>query len=193
MSVQWQALHMLQREPGPALKVDAGVVEPSDAGMLQGRKNVALARQAFGQAPGPAQPRQLQRHLPLVGAVGSLGQPDAAHAAFAKLTQQPPGADELACESAGERAVLQFRQPMSIDLGQRAHEGAGLQAGLHRQQRRQCAAQRRVTVRQRRQPGPALGGGQIQCFVEQLVDGRPVARRGQQSHRQWQHFMGRAA
>ena len=45
------AIDELEREVGPAIFRDAGIVEPRDVGMLERGQDVALTRHAFEQDP----------------------------------------------------------------------------------------------------------------------------------------------
>ena len=90
------AVDVLHCDVRTAVLIDPGVVEARDVRMLEQRTDVAFTRHALAEASGPRQPRQLQRNLPLEGAIGALGQPYAAHAAAADLVQQPIRTDALA-------------------------------------------------------------------------------------------------
>ncbi len=89
--------HVLQRQVRLAFAADSGVEQPCDVGVRQARQDFALAAEAKSQVGiGEAGPQQLERHLPLVQSVGARGQPDHAHAAFAKDGIHAVGSDSLA-------------------------------------------------------------------------------------------------
>ena len=92
--VQRLAFHMTHRVPGPAGGIHATVDQMRDAGMFQPRHQIPFAVEC-GQHGGAvhAGPDHLQRDMLYEGAIGALGQPDAAHAARAQPAQHAPRAD----------------------------------------------------------------------------------------------------
>ena len=107
-SVQGLSVHPFQRQVGLAGGRDAGVVQARNVRVFQRGQDLALARQALGQAgAAPGAVRQLQGHLPALQLVGALGQPDAGHAPFAQAAQQPVGAHHGASLVGGFGGVLQ--------------------------------------------------------------------------------------
>ena len=90
-------LHVLHRQEGQAVGIDAGVVQPRNMRMLQTRENVALAEEALFQIVAHARHRrQLQGHLAVERAVRALRQPHFGHAAGTQQTYQFVRSDAVA-------------------------------------------------------------------------------------------------
>ncbi|HEX7768551.1 MAG TPA: hypothetical protein VF422_00825 [Dokdonella sp.] len=161
-----------EHEVGAAVG-DAAVDEARDARMLQQGEDAPLACEALA-LQGAFEPgaHELQRDLLRVRAIGALGQPDDGHAATAEFTQQPPGADLLACsrrlgnvlEGLGvlqpvllQHCVLEESADARLACEQVEHErGDARIAGL------------------RAHPGFAIGCGSVERGVEQALDRIPA-------------------
>jgi hypothetical protein len=106
--------------------------------------------------------RQLQRHLPLERAIGALGQPDCAHAAFAQRAEKTIRADALA------RLLLRGQRRRPRD------EVGGFRAVGGRQQLRQQRRKVGVARRQAAQPVAARALVERQRRLQQPVQPVPV-------------------
>ena len=137
--------------------------------MVEPRQRGPLARKPLGplRTLQKNAAQQLDRGLRFVQSVGTAGQPDLAHAAFADLVRQPPGPElatgQLGLSGRGLIVVLQGLQQqgikrarlldirLQIDMAQQARHGGG-QGGIVRAQPRQ--------------PRPTLGAGERESLVE---------------------------
>jgi len=96
VNVDGLARYVFEREEGLAVVGDAGVVQRCDVRMIEGCKDLALARHSFGeQGRAPGSMRQLQCDRSVQQAIGTLGEPDCAHAAGAELSYQSIAPDDL--------------------------------------------------------------------------------------------------
>ena len=144
---------------GLATGRDARVVQARDVRVHERRQDVALACELLGEAAA-AQPgvRKLQRDLAFQHAVGSLGQPDAAHAATADLADQRVVAHTLTGASRGF---------IGAELGQGGQAVVGAWFGVLGQHLPQALDVGLVRCRQPGQPGFARADVECQRFVEQ--------------------------
>jgi hypothetical protein len=170
---QHLAAHILHREVRHATGIDARVVQPRDAGILQPREDVALMREARRHLHAHlVHARYLQRHLPVEGAIGTARQPHLGHAARAQQALQLIGPHALARLAAAGAGLIRG------GIGER-HARQVLHALAQRGNgviRQQYAAQRlhQWLVAHRQGFDPATPGGrrQRQRLVEQLAQSR---------------------
>ena len=152
--------------------------------VLQARQDRALARDALAQALiHPLGAWQLQRRGALHHAVGTLGHPHRAHAAFGQQSRQLPWTDPitgLLAPHRGERLRGEVGHcgRRTGRIGKAGGIGLSEQIDEHR-------AQMLVFVSQSFQPRGALGTLELQTPLEQLVQAMPVGngQRGMNGHR----------
>ena len=150
------ALDVGQHQVGLAVLAEAGIQQPGDVRMLQPRQDLALAVEALAQARvGVARVQQLQRHLPPVQPVGTLGQPHLAHAALAQRAQQAVGTGMRVGVPAARVRLHQ----------RRGHEI--LAVVFQRQQLAQLSGGLGIVGLQLRQAALALFGREFEQFVKQ--------------------------
>src|SRR5262249_27249330 len=117
-----------------------------------------------------AGPHQLDRDLPLVLIVGSLGQVHRAHTAAAQHAYQPVRADPPPWESA--MAGMEFRDRAMHFALHKARRGF-----VARQECTDLRLKRGVAAARRNQPGIALRGRQIGGLMKEILDPVPPLRR----------------
>ena len=164
-------IHDVER---PSIRGHAAIQQAHDMRMLQPREDASLLQEtAQDRVRVHAAFEHFHRHLLLVGAIGALGQPDHAHAAFAKQPQQSIRAGQ----AIGGHAIAFAVEHTGHGGGGIAIEQAtdilvGGQQGAH------FLGQFRITCRQLRQSPRALVGIQLDQFVEQGGNLRPAIGRG---------------
>jgi hypothetical protein len=144
--------------------------------MFQRCKGISLLFQAFGDASSPAVKRELDRDLPLGRAIGTLCQPDRAHATFPQLAQQLVGADALARRFAG-RACTDCLRPHRCNRA--AHESVG----FHCLPCQECSKNRHyigLFASDALEPLLVLVARQRQRLLQQSVDTLPPRQVGDQ-------------
>ena len=160
--VDGQSLDVLQRHVRPPLGIQPGVVQTCDVRVFERGEDLALAREALGQARRPAQVGQFERHLALELTVGALGEPDVAHAAAADFAQQPVRPDQAA------RGRLATGRCRHLDGRTPVQQVVGLPGRRLQQQGAQRRRQARRISAERGQPGLAPGRVKIEPGVQQL-------------------------
>ena len=173
--VDAQAIDMFKRQVGLAIGGHASVVQARDVRVVQRGQDFALARDARRQVAAEGPVWQLQRHLSLRHQpVGTLRQPDHAHAAGAQFAQQPVRPDQVACSvAAGLRSAAVMAAVRGVQRGQRIEKLATRHTPGAGQQLAQWALEFIVLWRQCRHPGLALRRRQVQRGVQQRVQAQP--------------------
>ncbi len=164
------AFDEFERQVRPPAGRDARVVQSGDVSVREGGEDVTLPRHP-GHEPGarPRPARQLQRHRAPDHPVGTLGEPDGAHAAFAELAQQPIRTDRCARPIRFARAV----DRAEVHGRDRVEKTDRLDRRLVGEERQQPRLQRVIFGPERGKPCCAVVRREIQRLVEQAIDPDP--------------------
>jgi hypothetical protein len=117
---QAEALDILQRYPGLAIRGFPAVQQAGDAGVIKLGEDAPLLAQAAPAVLGGKSADELDRRALLERRFGTLGQQHRAHAAGAELAQHPPGPQPRARRTRalqGAAEILQHGLHRIIGLG----------------------------------------------------------------------------
>ena len=146
------------------------VVQARDVRVRETGQHVALAREAFREdAARQREQRKLERHWPAQQAVGTLRQPDFAHAATSEHAREAIRPDEAARREVGRRVVRQV-----IEARQRIDEIARLGACALLEQLGQQRPQRGRLAGQRREPCGGRRLVEVERVIEQFGECAPA-------------------
>jgi hypothetical protein len=166
---QWAAFNVLHRQVRQPVRIHSRIVQTRDVRMFEAREDVALSGKALLEIPTQAtQHRQLQRHIPPEGTIGTPREPHFGHAA------RPEKPDQLVWSDACAGLQAAGRGRARLDCGLKVRQRLELldlcELGVPGQQR---VAQRLrevlVLSRQRLEPGTAPGRIEWQCLIEETA------------------------